>query len=185
MIRIFFPLLMAIAVLSGCATAQPKPEQAQPQAVSPFKETPVSTEPVANPAIMVTPTTDPAVYATLFPNANSGDLARRDEQGMVVFEVAPLNLGAPGDSLDFDVVMDTHSVDLSMDLAQVATLITDTGTVVQATFWDAPRGGHHVAGRLVFPSSKDGVSILAGVTKLVLQIRDVDAPMRTFEWELK
>lgn len=56
---------------------------------------------------------------------------------------------------------------------------------VQATLWDAPRGGHHVEGKLIFPALQKGKSILDGATKLTLTIVNVDAPSRVFEWQLK
>jgi hypothetical protein len=108
-----------------------------------------------------------------------------DEQGAVIFEVTPLNLGTPADSLEFDVTMNTHSVDLSMDLAQLATLTTDAGVIVQATKWDATPGGHHISGKLIFPSMQDGKSILEGASKLTLTVVNVDASSRVFEWQLK
>ncbi len=117
--------------------------------------------------------------------ASSGDLKRSDGQGSVTVEVTPLNLNAPADTLEFDIVMDTHSVELSMDLATLATLTTDTGVTVQATLWDAPRGGHHVEGKLIFPTSNDGKSILEGAGKLTLTITDLDVPSRVFEWQLQ
>lgn len=137
-------------------------------------------------AVASTPTDDPALLPTLFPNSSgAGELSRIDEQGAVVFEVTPLNLGTPADTLEFDVVMNTHSVDLSMDLAALSTLSTDTGITVQAAKWDAVPGGHHVEGTLIFPSAQDGASILEGASKLTLTIVDVDAPARVFEWELQ
>jgi hypothetical protein len=80
-------------------------------------------------------------------------MTRMDQQGAIIMEVTPLNLGTPAETLDFDVVLNTHSVDLSMDLATLSTLTTDTGITIQATLWDAPRGGHHVEGKLIFPST--------------------------------
>jgi len=111
--------------------------------------------------------------------------ARIDQQGAIIVEITPLNLDAPTDTLEFDVVLTTHSIDLSMDLATLSTLTTDTGVSVNATLWDAPLGGHHVEGKLIFPATKDGKSILEGATKLTLTILNVDAPTRIFEWELK
>jgi hypothetical protein len=108
-----------------------------------------------------------------------------DEQGAITIKVTPLNLNGSAEALVFDVVMDTHSVDLSMDLATLATLTTDNRIIVQAVEWDAPRGGHHVEGKLIFPSTQDGKSILEGATKLTLAILNLDAPSRTFEWELE
>jgi hypothetical protein len=107
-----------------------------------------------------------------------------DEQGAVAVEVTPVNLTNPGESLEFEVGLNTHSVDLSMDLASLATLTTDTGKTVQASQWDAPSGGHHVSGKLIFPASVDGKSILEGAKKLTLTIKDLDAPERVFSWDL-
>jgi hypothetical protein len=169
--RSVFPLLM-LFLLVACAPSQAVTEQ--PTAV-------------ASPALDVTstPTDDPALLPTLFPNSNeNGELTRIDEQGAVVFEVTPLNLGTPADVLEFDVAMNTHSVDLSMDLAALSTLSTDNGVIVQASKWEAVPGGHHVEGTLLFPSMQDGTSILEGASKLTLTIVDVDAPSRVFEWEL-
>lgn len=120
------------------------------------------------------------------PNAAAaGNLSRVDEQGAVVVEVLPLNLGTSADTLEFDVAMNTHSVNLGMDLATLSTLVTDTGVTLQATKWEAMPGGHHVRGTLIFPATKDGKSILEGAHKLTLTILNVDAQARLFEWELR
>jgi len=125
----------------------------------------------------VTPTAQPTQVSGAAP-------ARTDNQGAVTLVVTPLNLGNPGATLDFDVAMNTHSVDLSMDLTTLATLTTDTGRAVQAIRWDAPQGGHHVEGELSFPAGVDGASLLQGAAKLTLTLRNVDAPERVFVWEL-
>lgn len=111
--------------------------------------------------------------------------AQLDEQGAVVMEVTPLNLNTTADTLEFEISMNTHSVDLSMDLARFATLTTDAGITVDAAEWDAPRGGHHVNGKLLFPSTVDGTPVLAGATDITIQIRDVDASLRTFAWHVQ
>jgi hypothetical protein len=108
-----------------------------------------------------------------------------DDQGAVVVTVKPLDLGDQDEQLQFEVALNTHSVDLSMDLAALATLATDTGLTVQASAWDAPRGGHHVSGRLSFPSQVDGKSLLDGTSRLTLVIKGVDVSERTFLWELE
>lgn len=118
-------------------------------------------------------------------SASSSEQTLSDEQGEVTIKVTPLNLDGSAETLEFDVVMDTHSVDLGMDLATLATLTTDTGVIVQATTWDAPRGGHHVEGKLIFPAAKDGKTILDDTSRLTLTITNVDAPSRVFEWELE
>jgi hypothetical protein len=119
------------------------------------------------------------------PQDASQDLTRLDSQGAVTVEVKPENLSNLGDTLAFEISMSTHSVDLSMDLATLATLTTNDGSTVHATLWDAPRGGHHVSGTLSFPTSVDGKPILDGATKLTLMIEDVDAPERVFSWDLQ
>ena len=147
--------------------------------------------PAATPAQLPAPATEPA--ATDLPPTSAaiptveaaGDLVRVDEQGMVAVQVTPLNLDPAAESLDFEIAMNTHSVDLSMDLSTLSTLTTDTGLSVQPNKWDAPSGGHHVSGMLSFPSTQDGKAILEGAGKLTLIILNVDAPSRVFEWELK
>ena len=118
------------------------------------------------------------------PPTGENELARVDDQGEVSVRIVPLNLTDPVESLEFTVVLDTHSIDLSMDLAALSTLTTDLGVSVEASQWDAPRGGHHVEGILSFPASSGEQELLAGVSRLWLTIRDVDVPDRTFEWPL-
>lgn len=156
--RIILPLLLILTlILAACAPAQDTSLQTDPRPAS------VSTEPA---------------------QADADDLTRTDQQGAITVEVTPLDLDNPSEQLEFDVVLDTHSVDLSMDLAPLATLTTDTGITIQATLWDAPRGGHHVEGKLIFPATTDGRSILEGATKLMLTLVEVDASSRVFEWQL-
>jgi hypothetical protein len=170
--RFVFPLLM-LFLLVACAPVQGTTELPTSQP-----------SPISN--IAPTPTDDPALLPTLFPNPNGNEeLTRIDEQGAVVFEATPLNLGTSADILEFGVAMNTHSIDLSMDLAALSTLSTDTGITVRASKWDAIPGGHHVEGTLLFPSAQDGTSILQGASILTLTIVNVDARSRVFEWELR
>lgn len=107
-----------------------------------------------------------------------------DEQGAVSVAVTPVDLSVDKPTLDFEVAMNTHSVDLSMDLAALTTLTTDNGRSVTATLWDAVPGGHHVSGVLSFPSAVEGTAVLEEASQLTLTVRDVDAPERTFVWSL-
>jgi hypothetical protein len=196
-------LFLSVLLLVACSPSRPTPDQPIEQV---FVASTLSATPMPMPTsnnrtmqtsegmsmqssngmpVTPTPTTDPSILGQLFPNSNAGsELTRIDQQGMIVVEVTPVNLGTPGDTLIFEVALNTHSVDLNFNLAQHATLMTDTGKVVQATVWDGPMGGHHVSGKLTFPVSVEGESILNGATKLTLEIRDVDAELRTFEWTL-
>ncbi len=116
--------------------------------------------------------------------APAQDLARTDEQGAVTVEVTPLDLNNAVQTLDFEIAMNTHSVNLGMDLTADATLTTDTGRTARATTWDVPKGGHHVSGRLSFPASVDGTPLLKGTKKLTLTLQNVGAPERSFTWDL-
>jgi len=131
------------------------------------------------PVVSIPTETTPAPTQTV-----SEGPTRTDQQGAVVVDVTPLNLDNPGQTLDFQVSMDTHSVDLSMDLAMLATLATDTGLQVEPISWDGPRGGHHVSGTLSFPATADGKPLLAGASQLTLTIKSVDADVRTFTWSI-
>lgn len=111
-------------------------------------------------------------------------LARLDEQGAVIVSVEPTNLDNPSETLDFQIGMNTHSVELDMDLSQLATLTTDTGKTLQPSGWEGGRGGHHVTGVLSFPVDVESPP-LEGVSTLTLTIREVDVPERVFTWQLE
>jgi hypothetical protein len=111
-------------------------------------------------------------------------LERKDSQGAVVVTVTPVNLENPGETLDFNISMQTHSVELDMDLPSLSTLSTDTGATLQGSVWNGTKGGHHVEGTLSFPAPKDSSSLLEGVKVITLKIQNVDAPERVFSWEI-
>lgn len=113
------------------------------------------------------------------------DLTRWDNQGAVEISVVPLNMGTSGsEQLDFQIAMNTHSVDLSMDLARLASLENDRGVKVQADGWSGG-SGHHVNGILSFPlRDSQGLAVLEGASFVVLRIESVDAPLREFRWEV-
>jgi len=130
------------------------------------------------------PSATPSAGSELREAAPATFETRTDEQGSVVFSVTPLNLASPGETLDFEVVMNTHSVDLGWDLAAQSVLQTDTGVEVGATAWPIG-GGHHYGATLSFPAiTADGEPILDGSTRLTLIIRDTDVPERVFVWAL-
>ncbi len=156
--RIILPALLTLSLVLSACSATSTAAQDDPQLDSVSTE---SSSPSNNPAMRI------------------------DQQGAIIVEITPINLDSPTDTLEFDVVLTTHSIDLSMDLATRSTLTTNTGISVNATLWDAPLGGHHVEGKLIFPATKDNKPILEGATKLTLTILNVDAPTRIFEWELK
>jgi len=116
-------------------------------------------------------------------SSNFWEITLIDEQGAVTVEVTPIS--GDDNTLMFDVAMNTHSVDLGMNLAALTTLSNDQGATVTASQWDAPiGGGHHVAGTLIFPGLVDDVSLLEGATQMTLTIRDVAVPERIFVWTI-
>ena len=113
------------------------------------------------------------------------DSTRTDTQGAVEFVVTPLNLNANAATLEFDVAMNTHSVDVNWDLAAQSTLTTDAGLEVSGSQWTVG-SGHHYESTLVFPAqTSEGQPLLAGAKTLTLVIRDTDVPERTCVWQLK
>ena len=178
---VYFILILSL-LLAACSSA---PKAASPSATSDSSST-LSNEPAATsnpPSSEANPTAPQSAEGTGQAPA-VGDQVRRDEQGAVTVEVTPANLAEPGEALEFEVELNTHSVDLSMDLAALATLTTDTGKTIQAIKWDASKGGHHVSGKLIFPTTVDGQPVLDGTKKLTLTIKDLDAPERIFSWDL-
>jgi hypothetical protein len=183
--------LLALILIIGALLAACNSSLVQPESIS---GRPPAADDVAKPAIQE-PVSAPAAASQLGEQVGGSSVdqaqglwpdgeAQLDEQGFVAVAVTPLNLNAPDGTLNFNVGLNTHSVDLSMDLAPLATLEADNGLGVQAILWDAPRGGHHVSGVLSFPAVSEGVSLLEGASHLTLKIRDVDAPERSFTWSL-
>lgn len=141
--------------------------------------------PVIENTVSDIPAIDGNQIEQIVPEAATNHEALVDEQGAVSVAVTPLNLEeVDAETLAFEVVMDTHSVDLSMDLASLTTLKLDNGNEVTATLWDAQPGGHHVSGVLLFPAFVGSSALLEGASQLSLTIREVDAPERVFTWQL-
>jgi hypothetical protein len=171
-IGIFLVLLSLL--IAGCASAPVAASNPGVQTTSGVENEAKEQEPELNPTLQPEAGAPAAVWSDLS--------AQMDEQGAVTVEIRPLNLDQPGETLDFEVRMDTHSVDLSMDLAALATLTTDTGRTVQAAAWDGGAGGHHVSGRLSFPARLEGEQYLDGARQITLTLVEVAAPERTFIW---
>ena len=176
--KILFSGLVLFALTLGvaaCSVAQ-TPAAATPSTVE------ATTGPTSLPAASVQTRIAPTAPPT--PSDAEQSLARIDSQGAVEFAVTPLNLTTPGETLDFDISLNTHSVDLSWDLAAQSVLTTDAGLEVKGLSWPVG-GGHHYEGTLTFPTkTADGKFLLDGAKKLTLTILDAAAASRMFEWEL-
>lgn len=83
-------------------------------------------------------------------------------------------------TLDFEVVLETHTKALNDDLTKSSVLIAD-GKQYQPLGWEGtPQGGHHRKGRLRFKA------IAPQPASVELQIRLVgEASPRSFKWPLK
>lgn len=94
------------------------------------------------------------------------------DENDVEFQITPL---APN---EFQIAMNTHSVDLDFDLTQISTLHDNFGKDYYPFKWDGSEpGGHHREGILKFlPINNNAKSI-----KLVI----IDSTKREFMWDLK
>jgi hypothetical protein len=164
-------LLVLALVLAACGgQAARLPAAGQPVVNQP--SSPAAEQPLAN--------QQPALPAEHQQAAKQPEpsLTRTDEGGAVTFEVTPLNLDSRSATLDFEVDMNTHSVDLGFDLATMAVLKTDTGAEIAPSAYQGG-SGHHVRGRLSFPEAPAD-----GAKTLTLVIRDAaGVAERTFTWQ--
>jgi hypothetical protein len=104
--------------------------------------------------------------------------------GAVTVEIAPLTTE---DVLDvaFAVTLDTHSVDLSFDLAEHATLIIGDAEFA-ATSWTPDAGdGHHVTGVLRFTIDHPAHGELYNVGEVGLHLHGIDGQDTHFGFALE
>lgn len=128
-----------------------------------------------------------------FADKNSGDLYKGDSDADTALidnglGIQTNNEGAVTiavtliDQIDwsFEVVMDTHSVELGEDLAQISILMDENGNEYKPIKWEGdPPGGHHRKGLLVFGEIKPAPK------SIVLIIRQVGGVAeKKFEWVL-
>ena len=102
-----------------------------------------------------------------------------NDAGGVTVSVTPVTLRA-GAAAEFDMALNTHSVELKDDLLKAVVLRDDAGREYTPSAWDgAGPGGHHRSGKLTF-----GVLATSAqaVTLVVKNIAGV--PERVFQWQL-
>lgn len=114
--------------------------------------------------------------------ALASDLASQSTRAAgVSVSVKPIDLSPSAKTWRFQVALNTHSVDLSDDLAQTAILVDAAGKSHLALGWDGdPAGGHHRRGVLRFkPLSPppDGLELRIA--------RPGEEAPRTFRWRLR
>lgn len=104
---------------------------------------------------------------------------KSNDAGSVTVDVTPTALGV-GTPLAFDVVMNTHSVDLGADMTQITILRDDAGKEYKPTAWEGPGGGgHHREGTLTFAALAGKPKYVELVIKGLAKVNE-----RVFKWEL-
>ena len=74
-----------------------------------------------------------------------------DEKDFITVSVTPLSIFEKGENWDFEISLDTHSGDLTVDLLQDSILVDAEGQEFKPLNWDGdPAGGHHFSGVLSF-----------------------------------
>lgn len=103
-----------------------------------------------------------------------------NDEAQVSVLVTPITLES-GKPAIFEIVMDTHSVELDADLLQAAVLRDDAGNEYKPQTWDGPgAGGHHRAGKLTFDPLPADARTVTFILKNVAQV-----PERIFIWKLE
>lgn len=114
-------------------------------------------------------------------NAMAQLAAQKDTADGVTVAVTPRTLGADAKVWEFAVVFDTHSQDLSDDIARSALLLDERGKEFEPLAWEgAGPGGHHREGVLKFNA------IAPRPRAVELRItRPGEAKPRSFRWQLE
>ncbi|MEK7176853.1 MAG: hypothetical protein AAB719_00945 [Patescibacteria group bacterium] len=107
--------------------------------------------------------------------------SRTDNQANVVVTVTPYVLSVDSKEWKFDIVLDTHSVELDQDMAKIAVLVDGNGKEYKAVKWEGSEpGGHHREGVLIFKSTNPLPSYLE------LKIKNIGGVSeRLFKWNLE
>lgn len=85
-----------------------------------------------------------------------------------------------GEKPSFNIVFETHSVDLAFDVAQISSLVDEKGRVFNQSIWEGSGpGGHHREGTLTFNT------VLSKTKFIELIIKNVaGVSQRKLRWEL-
>ncbi|MBE0429663.1 MAG: hypothetical protein IBX61_07295 [Thermoleophilia bacterium] len=111
--------------------------------------------------------------------SDSGLAKQTREAGEVSVSVIPQELGEDESSWNFEVVLNTHTVELVQDPAQVSVLVADGQEYLPLAWEGDPPGGHHREGTLKFPP------VSPRPDSLQLIIREFGGVERSFGWTLE
>lgn len=103
--------------------------------------------------------------------------SQTNSEGSVIIVVTPQ---LSSDAFDFEIVLDTHSIDLSYDLTKLSVLKDDKGIEYKAISWigDPPQG-HHRKGTLEFPAIAPQPPFIELTIQSIGEIKK-----RNFRWNL-
>lgn len=105
---------------------------------------------------------------------------KEDTRSNVTVQVTPKQLTV-GQPAIFELVFDTHSVNLDFDVSKISQLTGDQGGSYGDPSWEGtPAGGHHRRGTLTFSQP-----VLPEETGAVLILRAISGSDRIFRWEMK
>ena len=107
-------------------------------------------------------------------------LASQENEGGNVTVTAQPEVLKIGQKPTFKLEFNTHSVDLSFDIAKQSFLTDDKGNKLEESTWSgSPPGGHHREGTLTFNTPLTETKYIDLVITNVAEI-----PERKFEWNL-
>jgi len=110
----------------------------------------------------------------------ASDATRTNSGGGVTVKVTPVYLKASGD-LRFEVVLDTHSVDLdAYDLKRLIVLRDRAANVYHPTSVESKGSGHHRTATVSFASPSNGNKNIELVIKGIAGVKE-----RIFQWQLE
>lgn len=93
--------------------------------------------------------------------------------GEIEVTVTPIQTGK---SVNFEIQLETHSVELTYEMEKITTLKTKTGLVKPVRWEGDLPGGHHRKGALVFPD------ISGKPEDFVLIIENIDGKTLEYRW---
>lgn len=97
--------------------------------------------------------------------------------GAVDVKITPLQL-EPGQEAIFEIVLNTHSVDLGYEYTKIITLIDNLDKTYRANEWIGESSGHHLTGKLIFEALSNDLRTVT------LNIEGIDDQTAEFVWNL-
>lgn len=105
-------------------------------------------------------------------------LQESDENNVVI--VVKPKVISEGKKTQFEIQLNTHSVNLDFDLEKISKLIDENGNEYTDSTWEgSPPGGHHRNGVLTFDTP-----MVQTKTLRLIMIDESSIKERTFEWKI-